>query len=307
MKWAEIKVATSDDAADLVSNILIEEGCGGVAITGPSVRASAPPELVDPGTILDETTITSYLPVDDRLEARLESVRSRVRTLPETGVDVGPADITVKPVEDADWAGAWKSFFKPVEIGRVLVKPSWEEVAARPDQVVVEIDPGMAFGTGNHPTTQLCALALQKYVRGGERVLDVGTGSGVLAISAARLGALEVTATEADPVAVEAACNNVARNSVEQNVRVIESDSLESVSEKVDIAVANITANTIIGLAGELSRAVAPGGILIASGLIEERADEVTSWLEQVGFDLIETMTEDDWVALILKRSLDRD
>lgn len=302
MRWAEIKAAASEEAADLVGNIMMEEGCGGVAIAGPFVRASDRAELPADLPRPDHTTVTGYLPVDDRLEGRLESIRERFRLLPETGTDIGPGQITVTLVEDADWADAWRSFFKTILTGRILIKPSWEEIEVGPGQIVVEIDPGMAFGTGNHPTTQLCLLALQNYVAGGEKVLDVGTGSGILAIAAAKLGAEKVAATEIDRAAAEAARRNVERNGLEDRVTVYQTDTPESGPGEFDIAVANITADPIMALAPALARAVRKGGMLIVSGIITSRADEVTSRLREHGFQVVDTTTEDDWVAAVLKR-----
>jgi len=307
MRWAEIKAATSEQAADLVANILIEEGCGGVAITGPSVRASGGAELPADESGPAETLLTGYLPVDDRLEARLQSARDRIRLLPETGVDIGTGEITIKPVEDADWASAWRSYFKPVEVGNIFVKPSWEDLETTPGQVVVEINPGMAFGTGNHPTTQLCLLALQKFIHGGERVLDVGTGSGVLSIAAAKLGAAQVTATEADPVAAEAARENVHGNGVDANVCIVESQSPASATGEFDLVLANITADAIIGLAAELAHALAPGGFLVASGITGERAQEVGRFLARAGLEIVDKTDDDGWVALALRRVSERD
>lgn len=302
MRWAEIKVVATDEAADLVANILIEEGCGGAAVTGPSVRASGPYELSDHLPSNGPTVLTAYLPVDDRLEGKLQSIRDRVRALPKTEVDIGPGEINVKPVDEADWASAWKSFFKAVEIGRLLIKPSWEDVGTKPEQVIVEIDPGMAFGTGNHPTTQLCMLALEKYIEGGERVLDVGTGSGVLAIAAAKLGASEIHSTENDPVAVDAAVENVRRNGVCDRVKVELSESPSSVKGRFDLVVANITANVILGMAEDIANAAKPGGLLITSGLIESRSDEIAGQLTELGFELVEKGIEDEWVVLVMRK-----
>ncbi|MEN6521940.1 MAG: 50S ribosomal protein L11 methyltransferase [Armatimonadota bacterium] len=302
MRWAEIEVVVTEEAADLVANILIEEGCGGAAIKGPSVRASGPHELSDHLPADGPTVLTAYLPVDDRLEVKLDNICDRVRALPETGVDIGLGEINVKRVDDADWASAWKSFFKAVEIGKVLIKPSWEDVETKPEQVIVEIDPGMAFGTGNHPTTQLCMLALQKYIKGGERVLDVGTGSGVLAIAAAKLGASEVYSTENDSVAMEAAVENVRRNGVDNRLQVELSESPSSVPGQFDLVVANITATIILGMAEDIVNAAKPGGLLITSGLIESRSDEVTGRLRGLGFEMVEKGVDDEWVILVMRK-----
>ena len=315
MRWAEIEVIISDSSGpgladtnelpdegiDLVANVLIEEGCGGVAITGPSVRAAGWADVPPP----EKRIVTGYLPVEDRLEGRLRTIRERIDFLAGRGIGIGPSEVTIRWVEDSDWSGAWKSFFKPLEVGRILVKPSWEEVEPRPGQVVVEIDPGMAFGTGNHPTTKLCLLALQKHVRGGERVMDVGTGSGILAIAAAKLGAARVTATEIDRAVAEVARDNVRRNAVAGQVGVVEveSDSPAGEDRSVDVAVVNITADAIIDLAPELVRVVAPGGVLIVSGLVEERAREVAARLAEPGFTQVERMVDEGWIALVLRRA----
>ncbi len=298
MRWAEITLTASEESADIVANILIEEGCGGVAITGPSVRASGRAEL----PAEDQTVLTAYLPVDDRLEARLQLTQDRIKLLPETGLDIGTGEITITPVEDADWASAWRSYFKPIEVGDVFVKPSWEHIEVKPGQVVVEIDPGMAFGTGNHPTTQLCLFALQRLIKGGERVLDAGTGSGILSIAAVKLGAREVTATEIDTIAIEAAVNNTNHNGVADRVSVLRADSLSGIRPGFDIAVANITADPIIGMASELARCVRPGGMILISGVIEARADEVAEKLAEAGFELIDKSMNDEWVAMTMRR-----
>lgn len=302
MRWAEIEAIVSDEAADMVSNIYIEEGCGGVAITGPSVIASDTAEAPadEPGP--EQTTIKGYLPVDDSLEGRLDRLTERIRELPESGIDVGPCEITVRRVEESDWASAWRSFFKPVEVGNVLIRPSWEEIEAKPGQIVVDIDPGMAFGTGNHPTTQLCIELLQKYVKGGERMLDAGTGSAILSIAAAKLGVADIIATEIDSVAVESAIKNAEYNGVSSKIKVFHTGSPASVTDKVDLAVANIIADIIIKLSQEFADVVVPGGIIILSGVITARADEVVACMEGKGFDFIEKTTDDDWVAIVMRR-----
>jgi ribosomal protein L11 methyltransferase len=298
---------TSDEAADLVSNIMMEDGCGGAAITGPSVHASGAAELPSDEPIPEHTTVTGYLPVDDSLEGRLENISDRFRSLPEVGVDIGLGEINVKPVEDADWAQAWRSFFKPLEVGSILVKPSWEDVDVRLGQIVVEIDPGMAFGTGNHPTTQLCLLALQRLVQGGEKMLDVGTGSGILTIAAIKLGVAEVVATEIDAVAVEAARENMLRNGIDGVVSVLQAETPDGLMRDADIAVANITADPIMRLAPSIATCMRPGGTLLISGVIDQRADEVLGCLARHGFEIVGIDRDDGWVAVVLTRGLTAD
>ena len=287
MRWVEIEVRATDASADAVTNILIEEGCGGTAYNRPSDSI---------------TNVLGYLPVDDRLEGRLENIRERVKHLPDFGLELASDEISIKWVQDEEWATAWKQFFKPMNIGRIVIKPSWEEYVEREDDLVVEIDPGMAFGTGNHPTTQLCLLALQDYVRGGETVLDVGTGSGILAIASAKLGATRVVGLDVDTVAVEAAQENVKRMGMEDVIRIDMADSPSAFEGSADIVVANIIANVIIAMADDLIAKVKPGGKLIASGIIQDRAEDVKSTLESKGLRLLEDRREGEWVALIMER-----
>jgi ribosomal protein L11 methyltransferase len=283
MRWVEIAVDSTDASADAVSNILIEEGCGGTAVGALSV--------------------SGYLPVDDRLEARLQSVRDRVSELPSLGLDIGAGELTVKWVNDDEWATAWKKFFKPLRVGRVVVKPSWEEFEPREGDVIVEIDPGMAFGTGNHPTTQLCLELLQDYVKGGEVVLDMGTGSGILAIAAAKLGAARVVGLDVDTVAVEAAVENVRLSGLENVISIGREDSPSAFQGAADIVVANIIAKVIIEMSAELAAAVRPGGVLIASGIIQDRAEDVKSALAQSELASRETRHEGEWVAIVCERA----
>ena len=287
MRWVEIEISATDASADAATNILLEEGCGGTAVSRSSDSI---------------TIVLGYLPVDDRLEGRLVNIRDRVKHLPDFGLELGSDEIGIKFVQDEEWATAWKQFFKPMSIGRIVIKPSWEDYIERVDELVVEIDPGMAFGTGNHPTTQLCVLALQDYVKGGETVLDMGTGSGILAITCVKLGAAKVVGLDIDSVAVEAAQENVKRLGIEDVIRIERADTPNAFEGSADIVVANIIANVIIAMADDLSAKVKPGGKLIASGIIQDRADDVKSRLAEAGLRLIEDRRDGEWVALILER-----
>jgi len=286
MRWVEITVGAAVESADAVTEIMIGEGCGGTAVSGSSVSLS----------------VVGYLPVDDRLEARLDAIKTKVRQLPEFGLPITSDEIGIKWVEDDEWADAWKKYFKPVRFGRVVVKPSWEEYEEQPGDVIVEIDPGMAFGTGNHPTTALCLFALQDCIKGGETVLDMGTGSGILAIAAARLGAARVAAYDIDPVAVEVASKNVGLCGLESVITVGEAASPLAYEGMADLVLANIIPNVILAMAENLCAKVRPGGKLITSGIILERADEVKARLESHGLATAEQREDGDWVAIISER-----
>ena len=286
MRWAEIGIETTAQAQDAVAELLMENGCGGTAISG-----EAP------------VIVTCYLPMDDRLEDRLLSIRARVKDLAGFGLEAGSGEITVKYAGDEDWAEAWKSFFHTLRVGkRIVIKPTWEEYKPQFGDLIIEIDPGMAFGTGNHETTQLCLEMLEKYMKPRMIVVDFGTGSGILALAAAKLRASLVIAFDSDEVAVQAARKNVMQNQLERAIEVHRTDSSSFIGGSVDLVTANLLAGTIITRAEELQQLLRPGGILIASGIVQERSAEVEQALREVGFEIVETRTSGEWVAVAAKR-----
>ncbi len=294
MRWVEVEIKATAGSVDAASNVLVEAGCSGAVVDPGLSSASEQPQPI---------RVMGYLPVDDRLEERLCDIRSRIARFPEHGLALESEDIAVKWVEDQEWATAWKKHFKPIKVGRVVVKPSWEPFSAGPDEVVIDIDPGMAFGTGYHPTTQLCLQALQERIKGGENVLDMGTGSGVLAIAAARLGASSVVGLDADTVAVEVGQENVTQAGLSDIVRIGRADSPLAFAGQADLIVANILAQVLIDMAGDLAAKLKPGGLLISSGIIAERADDVGAAFEAAGMHTVETKRDGDWVALVSERA----
>ena len=281
MRWAEIIVDTPIGAVDAVGQVLYGVGCGGF-----EVREAAKPPAV-----------AGYLPVDDRLEDRLTQIQEALAALPGFGVVGVSKNLTLKYVEEADWANAWKAFYKPFRVGRrLIVTPPWESPELAADDIPLVIDPGMAFGTGSHPTTQLCLAALEDYVQPGQSVADVGTGSGILAIAAAKLGASPVAANDNDTLAVRIAGENAAANSV--TVTVTEALPLGT----YHILVANILADVIIGLADELISRLKTGGLLIASGIIDTRESDVQNALQALSLSHVETRRQGEWVALVFRQ-----
>ncbi|MCL4500152.1 MAG: 50S ribosomal protein L11 methyltransferase [Chloroflexi bacterium] len=302
MRWAEITIRATDASADAVTNILTGEGCGGTSVS--RLIDSTSPEAWDPELAWASTgkaDVLAYLPVDDRLEGRLENIRTRVRELPELGLPLASDEITLRWAQEEEWADAWKKFFKPIRLSRIVIKPSWEEFEPEEGDVVIDIDPGMAFGTGNHPTTQLCIQAIQDYIKGGEVVLDMGTGSGILAIAASKLGAARVVGFDIDPVAVEAADANVMRLELDDVIDVARADSPRAFEGQADIVIANIIPKVIIEMAPDLAAKVAPGGKLVASGIVQERAEEVLAALEETGLTLLQDRRDGEWVALVMQ------
>ena len=226
-------------------------------------------------------------------------------------------DAKLRTVREEDWANAWKQFYKPMRIGRrIVLKPSWEDYAAQPDDIVVELDPGMAFGTGLHPSTRLCIAALEELVRPRDAVLDVGTGSGVLSIVAAKLGASHIVATDIDPTAVQVAAENVQVNGLAAadapaHIEIRAGSIPAGTDGHFQVVVANILAevlaNLLDGTYGNvpLANPLAEGGRLIMAGIIEEKADLVIEAGRRHGLALLDRKQESDWVALVMGRAAD--
>lgn len=307
MNWLEIAVRTAPEGMEPVAEIFQELGAGGVIIEDPAVilryAAETHPDewAVSPGVAKDEMPlIKGYLPMGDGLVKRLEGLKSALSRL-----NLSPApEVNTRTVVEEDWANAWKAYYKPVHVGRrLVVKPSWEDYTAGKGDLVIEMDPGMAFGCGTHATTSLCLRLLEKYIRTGDKVYDVGTGSGILAIASAKLGAGRVLAVDLDPLACRVAAENVKRNGVVDKVQVLQGNLLELVEDSADLVVSNIIASIIAGFAPDASRALAPGGTFIASGIIRERAVEVRAAVEAAGLTVREQLEECQWVALVSEKA----
>ena len=248
----------------------------------------------------DLVHLRTYLPsTSKRRLARIEVGVNLVRILQPMG------ELVVQPLEEADWESAWKAHFSLLKVGRRLViKPSWIAYEPGPEDVVIELDPGMAFGTGYHPTTNMCLEALERLVQPGDRVLDLGTGSGILTIATSRLGAASVLALDIDPVAVTAARKNFKASRLAGEVRISRGTLPHRLAqdEGFELAVANISAKVIQSKAAYILQALKPGGVLIASGIIQKQQQELEETLINAGFSHLDTHTVDDWAALVLSR-----
>lgn len=310
MKYIELQVTTTTEAADAVSNILYEEGAEGVQIEDPNDfiglnTDSKSWDYVEEELISklgEDAKVKGYFSAEEFNDSVLEVVVKRVNQLGEFGLDKGKGLIKTCEVNDEDWANAWKQYYKPVKVGeRVVIKPTWEDYDAKADELVVEMDPGMAFGTGTHETTIMCVKLLEKYVKERHTVFDVGCGSGILGITAAILGAKDIVCVDIDEVSCKVARENTKMNNVEEKVQVICGNLLDVVSAKADIIIANIIADIIISFSADAGKFLTQGGIFISSGIIRDRRDEVLAKLREEGFAILEVLEMGEWCAVAAK------
>jgi ribosomal protein L11 methyltransferase len=306
-RWIEVKIVTSSDAVEPVSGIFYGLDVKGVAIEDPRdiLEREQGPLSWDFADInifeygKDAAVVKGYFSLEDNIEDVVKYIEEKLNELKEMNIDIGQGKVEAKTVHEEDWANNWKKYYKPTKIGKnIVIKPIWEEYAKEQDELIIEMDPGMAFGTGTHETTRMCIEALEKYVTKDTTVFDIGTGSGILAITAAKLGAKEVVGVDLDPVAVDSAKNNVEFNNL-NNIRILEGNLMEVVEGTAEVVVANIIAEVIIFLCEDVKKFLKPDGFFIASGIIKDRKDDVVSKLESVGFRIIEVNTLGEWVCVV--------
>ncbi len=304
MQWLELTVRTHPEAVESVSELLSRYTPGGVAIEEPI-------ELIDEGQEYrvvqgQPVLVHAYLPIDGTEEEARQRVAEGLWHFASLGQHfVG--ELQTQVVNEEDWANAWKDYFHVTHIGqRLVIRPSWREYEPKGEEVVLELDPGMAFGTGLHPTTRLCLEQVEQRTRRGMRMIDVGTGSGILALAAAKLGAESVYCIDNSSVAVESATANAALNGLSDKISVVLGilDEAEAarMAGQFDIVLVNILAHIIGGMASQLAEVVAPGGLIIASGIIEARRYEAEQPLLAAGLKLIDQAMIDDWLVLIFRR-----
>ncbi|NPV90228.1 MAG: 50S ribosomal protein L11 methyltransferase [Firmicutes bacterium] len=319
MIWQEIRVKTTREAVDLVSDVFLELGFSGVVIEDPQLilerintsgwdHYEFPPEVLHG----DQVTVKAYLPKPGEGEAdrgwsrRLEDLRARLAAL--WGEKEAQGRVSLHEVREEDWAEAWKRFYRPIRVlDRLIVVPAWEGYRPEPGELVIELDPGMAFGTGQHPTTLHCLKALAGRVKPGDSIIDIGTGSGVLAIAAAKLGASRVLAIDVDPLAVKIAEENFRKNRVEDRIQVSTGDLLAGAgpgeAAGYDLIVANIIADTIKRLGPQAYSFIKPGGCFIGAGIIRERLDEVLAVLKETGFSVEEINETGEWSTVVMRKA----
>ncbi|WP_318508348.1 50S ribosomal protein L11 methyltransferase [Bacillus sp. T3] len=312
MKWSEISIHTTNEAIEPISNILHEAGASGVVIEDPfelsKERVDRFGEIyqLNPDDYPEEGVIVkAYIPINSFLGETVEEIKDAINNLILFNIDIGKNNVTISEVNEEEWATAWKKYYNPVKISeRFTIVPTWEDYTpVSSDELIIELDPGMAFGTGTHPTTVMCVQALERTVKAGDNCIDVGTGTGVLSIAAAMLGAQKVTALDLDEVAVHSAILNIKLNKVHENVTVAQNNLLDGIEGPADIVVANILAEVILRFTDDVAKVVKPDGYFIASGIIGQKKQQVREAIESVGFTIQETLVMEDWVAFIAKKN----
>lgn len=314
--WYEIKVKTTSEASEAVSNMLYEIGAEGVLIEDPNDPVYTNSKASD-WDYIDIEEVKMHLEYDGAvvkcyfdgadvsgalLNEKVDHLKERLSQIESFGLDGGPLTVEIKELENTDWNSEWKKHYKPFEVGnKLVIKPSWEEYNEKNDRFIIEIDPGGAFGSGTHETTSMCMEMLEENVTADVDVFDIGCGSGILGIAAAKLGAKSVVAVDLDEAAVMTTKENAQRNGVNTRFEVHHGDLMEVVTGKADIIVANIIADIIVLLSKDLRDFMKPEGLFIASGIIDDKIDFVVEGLEASGFEVVEVRRRGEWAAILAR------
>jgi len=301
MKWIEVKIVfdARDQhlAREVISNILFESELQGLVEEDPGLEPAegwAEDSVGRP----HQHAVVSYFPKDRQADNRCKILEDRLALLKENFAL--RYRLSYKELDQEDWAEAWKAFYKPQKIGRkIVVKPTWCEYRADPGDILLELDPGMAFGTGTHPTTALCIKLIEDFLNKGDSFLDVGTGSGILMIAAVRLGAGFVCGLDKDPVAIEVAAANLELNGVDSRKFFLKTGNLLSeIKDKYDFIAANIFTHVILELLDNLHQALVKGGIFVCSGIFEKNKNLVIDRMKKMGFEILEIREQEKWAAM---------
>lgn len=305
MKWIAVKVLFEFRdkalAAELVADIFYTSGLKGVVIDDP---VADPDEDwgEDAVALPEKNAVTGYVPRDNRFKTFLPALKKSFGELErKTGIR---CSLACHELDEEDWADSWKAFFYPERVGRhIVVKPTWRDYSPEPGDKVLEIDPGMAFGTGTHPTTTLCITMIEKYLQPGCTFLDVGTGSGILMAAASKLGAKRGLGIDNDPLAVQISRKNLLLNGADpEKFKVQTGDLVSMVAEPYDLVVANILSEVIVLLLDDLPDKITRGGIVVTSGIIEKNRGVVTEKMVEKGLEILEIRRKEGWVAIVGKK-----
>lgn len=305
MEWIEVNVAVTHEAVEAVADVLTSMGTQGVSIEDPQLindlRNSGTWELCDipEQENTEVVTVSAYYVKDEHIDAKLAKIEAELDAIEERIGKFRFGTMRFREMAETDWANEWKQYFHVTHVGKSLViKPSWETYEAQPGEHVIKIDPGMAFGTGTHHTTNMCMARLEEVMPENAIVYDVGTGSGILAIAAALLGAKEVKAVDIDSMACRVARENIADNALSDKIEVREGDLLHGTEGQADLIIANIIADIIIMFVKDVPFRLKEGGIFLTSGIITERAEDVRKAAEEAGLKYIHTTERGGWVVM---------
>lgn len=309
MTWLEVQITTTLEAEEAIVNLFYEVGAKGVVIESGEnlmmIQEDPTINYIDERILNmdpDVSIVRGYFNEKLDCDECIHQLLTGIKRLPACGLNPGECELSITEVEEDDWANSWKKYYKPTRVGKsIIIKPTWEDYTPEADEIVVNMDPGMAFGTGTHETTALCLAALDELVKGGERVLDIGTGSGILAIAALKLGAAGAEGVDIDPMCVRTAGENAKLNGVDGKLKVLVGDLSDKAIGKYDIITANIVANAILHLAPCVPALLAEGGTFIASGIIDAREEEVCAGLAAAGLKVAEVRRQGGWVAILCK------
>lgn len=301
MKWIEINALIAKEDEDDVSGIFYSIGANSLEIEDPNdlVELSNSKDQWDffgidlEGLDLEKIKVKAYFSKEEDTDSILKLLKEKIE-------DRGLGIINTVELEDEDYLNNWKKYFKPFKIGEnIIIKPSWEDYIEKDGDIIIDIDPGMAFGTGTHETTSLCIEALEKYIEKGDRVFDIGCGSGILSIASAKLGSGKITSIDLDPLCVKISKENIKNNNLENIIDVKKGNLLDVIEDKADLIVANIIAEAIITMSENIGDYIKKDGIFIASGIILRKKDSVIEALEKNNFKIIETKTQGEWISII--------
>ena len=306
MNWKEVSVLTEGVCVEAIAGIFHRLGSGGVVIEDPQgarkyinkepwLAQSVSPDFLEHDFVVVKAYFHEDRQVLDELSSCLDAVRDNFNVKCKVFID---------EVRDEDWEQNWKKYYHSFKMGeRLVIKPSWEDYAVQPSEVVIELDPGMAFGTGIHASTRFCLKFIDRYIKGGETIIDAGCGSGILSIGAAKLGARSVFGMDVDPVAVIVARENIALNGLQDVIEVREGDIVENLKgRQADIILANITAELVTLVIPEAAPVLPVGGYLFGSGIVDSRWPGVQQQLEKYGFEIEEVLTDIDWVGVAARK-----
>jgi len=302
-KHIEISVNINPLATELASDFLINEiWCSGVLMEETHYE-----DLQIVSEVKD--TVKGYLWLNQNKPVNIEQLQSQLwdyrRKLVESGIsetNLGSWNLSVKEIEDEEWAHSWKKYWHPMKVSsKIVICPTWEKYSVKDDEIKIDLDPGSAFGTGTHATTRLCVQAIEKYLTPGDKIADIGTGSGILSIAGVKLGAQSAVGVDNDPSVIDVANDNATKNNVSDKITFYEG-SAKDVKGQYEVVVANILAHVLIDIMSDLNNLLKPASKLILSGIISEKEQDVIVSAQSYGLKHIETLTEENWVAIVLEK-----